>query len=344
MLLHPFEKFLYAADNGAATAKPELVESEDTGLETEVAPEPDAGTQVAEPEAEAEPELPDLSAAFEAHGLNGIPSDPTELGNQWRQMQQGLAEREQYRQQLAFLMHQQQQQLAAQQAKPVEPPKLPWELPKFNRQYMQFLTQDESGNITVKPGGDPTLPKQYQDWKAAYDGAIDKFLSDPYAVVNEAPAITELKQQLQQMQAQSVQMQHNWEMRDFERENAEWLFQPGTRNLTPAGQQAEMFRREALQFGIADWRGYVNSKIDALLARHLLEQQNAAAATAQAQQTASAANIAAKQALLNKNAGKPNRSGTFARKTRETPSQNGDPWVTLRQSLKDLPDEDFGPG
>lgn len=337
----------YMAPSGKAAEATEEDEGELTdddvqaadGTEGEEAP---ADTEAPEAEVDAEPEVTSYKDYFAKAGLKDIPDDPAQFASRFQQLSQSAQEAANQRQMIQMLQWQlaQAAQPKPEPPKPVERKKL-WEIPQFDPALKQGLVLDENGQITVKPGYDPSLPQQYQKYQAAVEQAQVQslqMLADPHAFVEQhiQPALAPFIQQqaMEIAQRQFAQMQETAALRQFEHANREWIFQADGQTLTPLAQTWNQHYQQAKQFGHPDAIGYAESQIKAMERDYLLQQQQ--------QETPEASEARKKMALLNSARRSPNRGGSFPSRHKKGPPQNkSDLWAGLRNKLEDLPKEDF---
>ena len=336
-----WNRFAFAPSGSAAEVE-EVVD--ETPVETE-----GGDLESVETEVEEAPSKPSLAEAFKAHNLN-LPDDPEVLTRELRALAERARKADELERQVQWYAHQQSQQQAPPQEtkKEAAARKKLWDLPQFDRRAMSLLTQDENGNIVVRPGGDPTLPAQYAKWKEAREEAMDKaleMLADPYAFYeqNIQPHAAEQYAQMaaEASQAAVYQYQQQQRLQAFENENIEWVYEKDvsgrpTRQLSPAAQQWNQFYNEAIQYRHNDPIGYATDRLDAILFRSRLEQE---AATKDQPTEADK-----KHDFLAAAARKPNKGGTMEKRTRSTPPQHKDGdklFEDLKARLKALPPEDF---
>ncbi len=292
-----------------------------------------------EGDADAEPDVPlaDLGAAFKQHGLN-LPADPKELDRQWRDMQAKSAQAAEMQQRMNWLLYNQSQQQAAAQAKAQQAaqekpkPKI-FDLPEYDPKWTELVTRDENGNLVPVPGAQPDLPQKIKAYAAAREEAMNRMLADPLGVLmpHLQPHIQEQAAQIAQQVAYQQHQQAS--LARFEAENTEWVYEKGTRNLTPAAHQWNKFYGEAIQYGLADPLAYANDKFDAILFRIRLQEE--------ANKKEPVTEEDKKAAFLEGAARRPNRGGTLPKPTRKTPAQGKDPWKQLHDELSKLPKEDL---
>lgn len=290
----------------------------------------------------AEKATPDLSSVWEQHGISGLPNDPQAIAQAYQQYGQMQSRVNELQQQLLWQAHNYRQQQEMAQRPPAEKPKPLFELPEFNREWLNMVTTDEHGNVIAKPGADPSLPQKINAYAKAREQYLDKFLSDPIGTLQQglAPVIQQTANQIAEQRVRELRLEQG--LRQFERENASWVFVNGKGGaITPAAQTFNRYFQEALQMGVQDPIAYAERGINAELAPILIEQQ----ATAAQKQAAAANNknqdrefikaAASKQA--NRTGGQPN--GT-TRKSK--PRADGQfPRAKLLQAFKNLPDSDF---
>jgi hypothetical protein len=178
----------------------------------------------------------------------------------------------------------------------------PWvDLPKFERQLMQFVARDPStGELVAKPGAPPDLLARYQEFQQRYEEtawnlvtAPEKVLADPIRQLVAAEAAGIVREQMAEYQRQQ-------QVQGILRDNSSWLFAPdpgpaGRPVLSEAGRLFHLHVQEAAAMGIADdarQAAYARRQLEADLIR-LLHQRAGAAPTA------AAASAAQKDGFLN---------------------------------------------
>lgn len=104
------------------------------------------------------------------------------LVNDWQAARQRVDEQNQVVYTLQQQMEGLQRQLAQQQPPEPDPdptPEYKWqgaEVPQFNPEMKAFLERDEHGNIVAKPGADPMLPQQYQEYQRRREAVLDDII------------------------------------------------------------------------------------------------------------------------------------------------------------------------
>lgn len=236
------------------------------------------------------PDEPVEPAVEEPQSLTslGFPTDdPQALKSQW----DDLNSRAQQARQIEFLYAQQMRQMQEQQAaaakaaeKPAEKPAPPWKLPDFDPSLKKFLRADAEGNITVIPGGDPTLAQRYQEWLDAKEQAQQKFLHDPLGSLQ--PLVEPLIEQKARAVAEQMfreQAQRQWQaeqqrlLKQYEQTYKDiYLNKDGSPNNL--GQQWNYHHAQAVQFGLPNPIEYAHNMMDAIFGRALMDQQGQQAA------------------------------------------------------------------
>lgn len=333
MFIRPWlDTFTFAASgHPAETADSDPADEPEEKPEAEVTETvEDAGDSSATETAEASP--PDFGEYMKSHGLEF--DSPETLKSQLDAARQAQAERDQVRQQMLWLMHNQQQMAAAQnQPAPKQPekPKLPWgEAPDWKPEYREGFDVDSNGNVIVKPGYPVDLTQRQAAYTKWLNSGVHQLLTSPETLLSYVqPQIDERAKAIAAEHVRQLHLQMRLEQ--YEKENAAWI-KDEHGNLTPHAHEFNQHLNQAIQMGMPDPLGFADSMLDAKLARMLLaEKANAKPSKTERD-----------QAFLRKAAQKPNRTGTFPRNTRKTPAQNKrDPFGALAASLEDLPPEDF---
>lgn len=338
MLFKPtFHSFNYAPSGSPADAQGEITDEEvgfDAGASTEstdaeIPTEGDGGP--------AEPALPDLGAAFKAHNLN-LPADPKELDRRFRDLESRAKQADDLQNRMNWLYHQQAQAQQAerqklQQAEQSKPKPKIFDLPEYDPKWLDMVHRNEAGELVAKPGAMPDLPQKINAYAQAREDALNRFLSDPMGLIQGQMGEVIDQRAGQIAMGAMRQYQQAEALRKFEADNTEWVFDKGTRNLTPAAQHWNQFYAEAQQYGLADPITYATDKFDALLYRLKINEDA---------QRKEPTNQERKESFLEAAARKPNRTGTFEKATRRTPAQNPKKlWETLDEKVRNLPKEDF---
>lgn len=330
--------FVYAPSGTAAEAveEPEPVEA-DAGAEPETPSEPSP-----EPEPEVPDAPPSLGDVWKQHGIAGLPDDPQEFQRTIAEMRRQSAETERYRQYAAIQEQMlRQQQLIQQQApKPApEKPKMPWEIPSFDRRMIDQLMTDEQGNLVPKPGAMPNVVNDYRAWQTAREAAQDKWLADPRAVLNDLGYVTP-EQVAQITEQRIVRYQRQTELRQFENTNREWLYD-ASGQFTPAGNMWNQNYIWALNSGYPDPIQFAEMRVNNEVYKIRL-QQDAEAEKAAAAEAAEPTEDEKKSLFLHSAARKPNRTGAQPKKGKPLTIPKGqDGWEWMKQQLAQLPPEDL---
>lgn len=318
--------FAYAAEAEAGAAVADAPEPEPT--ET-----PEPSEQLPEPEeVSTEPSAEDPYATFDAFG---IPRDREAANAHLRNLTAQAHQNAQLRAMLWQLEQGRQQQTEAPKPAAESKPKLPWELPKFDPRLKQQLVYDTEGNLTVRPGGPPNLVAEYQQYQQAREDAIDKFLADPYTVMQEglmplirAEAERIAQQQFQNQQTQSAESAFQQRLQGYYQQNKQWLEDSVTGQPTQWAWTWGNAIKQARAMGHPDPLGYADQVIDAELFRFQQSQE--------ADKPEPKNGQAAQMAFL-KAKNKPGRAGAQSRPNgKKSPSPDADPFARLRSDLEKL--------
>jgi hypothetical protein len=183
-------------------------------------------------------------------------------------VQQYLSHRPEYEKWLAT---RNQQQPQAPQP-PQEKPKGWWNPPELKDSYKRYLVKDESGRDTIHPDAPLDARAALSEWMDYRADFAQKFLANP------EQALGPMVQELAQKQAQEI-IEKTLEKRDnesyveqVEADNRDWLFDPETGSVSPAGLLVNKYIEQAKSHGIngpkARWEYAV-----AMTERDLLAQQ-----------------------------------------------------------------------
>jgi hypothetical protein len=202
---------------------------------------------------------------------------------QYRQVlpvaQEYLAHRDEF-QKWRDTLRQPQQAPAPQQAETQQEEKW-WNPPVVRDAYKRYLVKDENGREVIHP--DTPLDARHSlteflQYKADF---AQKFLTDPESALG--PMVTRMAQQqaesIVRQQFEAVEKQNY--VSNLERENADWLFDKSTGNVSREGQIVQKYIEEAKSLGIANpqsrWQYALNNTERDLLieARGIQEQQAA---------------------------------------------------------------------
>lgn len=287
----------------------------------------------------AKPAPPDLSQVWKQHGLTDLPNDPQELVSQFQQSRAAQQRVQQLQDQLLWQAHNQRQAQEAQQREAAKvPAKKLFDLPEFDREWLNLVTTDENGNIVAKNGVDPSLPQKINAYAKARESHIDKFLSDPMSILQGGiqPMIEQAAQRMMEQKLHQYHQQN--ELKGFEKENSSWVFQNGKNgSITPAAERWNVYYQEALRIGYQNPIQYAQRGLDAELTPILIQQQAEKEAAGQAATDARTAD----KSFLKRAAAQSNRGNSLPNAAQKKPPQNPrNVFSTLKQKLKDLPDHE----
>jgi hypothetical protein len=171
---------------------------------------------------------------------------------------------------------QQPQQQAPQQAAPQA--KKWWNPPELKDSYKRYLTKDENGRDVIHPDAPYDAKLALSEWQNYRADFAQKFLSNPEDALG--PMVADLAQK----QAQEI-VQQQLEARDresfvtnFEKENADWLFDKTTGSVSPAGLLLHKYVDEAMSKGIPPGKpraDYAVEKVELELFRQRYAQESA---------------------------------------------------------------------
>jgi hypothetical protein len=202
--------------------------------------------------------------------------------SQYRQVlpiaQEYLANRSEFDKWRASLQRQPQQAPEPQQAKQ---PEGWWNPPQVREAYKQYLVKDENGRDFIHP--DAPLDARHSltellQYKANF---AQKFLTNPEDALG--PMVQKLAQQQAQeiVQQQFAERAENEFVSRLERENADWLYDQQTGNVSREGALVQKYIEEAKQLGIGSpdqrWRYALNNtERDLMLEAQTIQEQRAA--------------------------------------------------------------------
>jgi hypothetical protein len=152
-----------------------------------------------------------------------------------------------------------------------------WNPPEVKEVYKRYLTKDEAGREVISP--DAPLDaryalEEYQQYRADF---AKKFLSDPEAALG--PMVQDLaSKQAQQIVEETLKNRDNEQyVSSLEKENADWLFDSETGQVTPEGFLVHKYIEEARDLGIQDpkkrWDHAVKAVERELLVQYFDQQQ-----------------------------------------------------------------------
>lgn len=202
---------------------------------------------------------------------------------QYRQVlpvaQEYLAHRDEF-QKWRDSLRQPQQAPIQQQAAP-EPEDKWWNPPQVREAYKRYLVKDDNGREIIHPEAPLDARHsltEYLQYKADF---AQKFLTDPESALG--PMVTRMAQQqaesIVRQQFEAVEKQNY--VSSLERDNADWLFDKQSGNVSREGQIVQKYIEEAKSLGISTpqsrWQYALNNTERDLLieARSIQEQQAA---------------------------------------------------------------------
>lgn len=325
------------AESGAAAG------AKDSGAKTAAGKTDDDGSEAEEEAAAEAAEAKDLAALLKERGL---PDDIEALTNGWQAQQRLQQENEEFRNRMLWMLHNQEQQRVAEQARQqayqqqqFQQQARVFQLPEYDPAWLQMVQHDDAGNLVAKSGADPTLPQKIQAYARAREDAVNRFLANPVGTLQQGigPMVYQAAEQIASQKV--AELQRELALRQYERDNADWVFvnqRDKSGGITPAAQIWNTHYREAVQRGLPDPIAFADAHLDALAFRQDLAHANQARAAQAAGKTAKDRDTE----LLKKAARTAGRSGAAqAAGGKKVPAK--DPWAKLRAELKDLPEEDL---
>ena len=283
-------------------------EIEDSGVEQEVESQ-DSGASEAQVAESAAPEAPVSQPAQDQYGVYGaFRSLPQFQGKddqtiaralygalereqastralaQYRQVlpvaQEYLAHRDEFQKWRDSLRQQPQQAPAPQQqAEPAE--EKWWNPPQVRDAYKRYLVRDENGREVIHP--DAPLDArhsltEYLQYKADF---AQKFLTDPESALGPMVARMAQQQAEQIVRQQFDVVEKQSFVSNLERENADWLFDKATGNVSREGQLVQKYIEEAKSLGVSSpqsrWQYALNNtERDLLIEARAIQEQQAA--------------------------------------------------------------------
>lgn len=176
---------------------------------------------------------------------------------------------------------------AQQLQQPAQPPKGWWNPPQVRDSYKRFLIKDESGREVIDPDAPPSAKEElyeYQQYKADF---ARKFLENPEGALGPMVQDLAAKQAEEIVQKQFEKVNNEQFVSTVEQENADWLFDPQTGNVTPEGLLVHKYVEEARAHGINGpqqrWQYAIAMTERDMLARVFDESQAAQASQRQQQ-------------------------------------------------------------
>jgi hypothetical protein len=164
---------------------------------------------------------------------------------------------------------QQQQQAPAPQAAP-EPAKKWWNPPELKDSYKRYLTKDENGRDVIHPDAPYDAKLALTDWQNYRADFAQKFLSNPEDALGPMVAEMAQKQAQEIIEQQLADRDRQAYVDNFEKENADWLYDETTGSVSPAGLLLHKYIEEARSKGIPpgkDRADYAVEKVELELMR-----------------------------------------------------------------------------
>lgn len=189
---------------------------------------------------------------------------------EWRKQQESQGTQAAQAQQL-----QQQQQQNQQPAKPKF-----WSPPEIKESYKRYLVKDETGRTVISEDAPLEARHQLLEYQQAKADFAEKFLENPAETL--APIVQQMaSEQAQELIQERFQQAENEQfVTGVEQENADWLFDKETGNVTPEGFLVHRYIEEARERGIsgpkARWDYAVAMTERDLLAKRFDETQSQA--------------------------------------------------------------------
>ena len=239
----------YDLDDTSATSEPADGVPQSTEVESEA---PSAGSPY-----DAFKQLPQFQGQDDqaiAAGLYQSMQREQAASNALRQYQQVmpvaqeyLANRQEYE---AWKQGQSQQKQPETQAEQTEMMKKWWNPPQVSDSHRRYLTKDENGRDAIAENAPLDARAALSDWMNYRADFAHKFLNNPEETLG--PMVQELaQQQAQQMIEQTMDRRDNESfVTQVEKENADWLFDQETGNVSPAGLMVHKYIEQAKANGI----------------------------------------------------------------------------------------------
>jgi len=142
---------------------------------------------------------------------------------------------------------QQAQQLQQQAPKPEQ--KF-WSPPEIKESYKRYLVKDESGRTVISEDAPLEARHQLMEYQQAKADFAEKFLENPAETL--APIVQKMaaEQAQELIQERFQQVENDQFVSGIEQENADWLFDKETGNVTPEGFLVHKYIEEARDRGI----------------------------------------------------------------------------------------------
>jgi hypothetical protein len=183
--------------------------------------------------------------------------------------QEYLTHRESYQKWLESQRAPQQQQPQQQQ---VEAAKKWWNPPEVKESHRRYLVKDEQGRDTISPDAPFDARASLSDWLAYRADFAQRFLTNPEEALG--PMVAELAQkQAMELVEKTMETRDNESyVSDFLTQNADWLQDPNTGSVTPAGLLFHNMVEQAKSQGITSPRARVEFAV-AMTERAMLAQK-----------------------------------------------------------------------
>jgi hypothetical protein len=191
--------------------------------------------------------------------------------------QEYISNRPQYQKWLESQQQQAQQpQQAPQQAAPQA--KKWWNPPELKDSYKRYLTKDESGRDVIHPDAPYDARLALSEWQNYRADFAQKFLTNPEDAIGPMVAEMAQKQAQEIIQEQLATRDRESYVENFEKENADWLYDQNTGSVSPAGLLLHKYIDEARARGIPpgkDRADYAVEKVELELFRQRYSQESA---------------------------------------------------------------------
>lgn len=183
--------------------------------------------------------------------------------------QEYLTNREQYQRWLESQRAPQQQSPAQREAEAV---KKWWNPPEVKESHRRYLVKDEQGRDTISPDAPFDARASLQDWLAYRADFAQRFLTNPEEALG--PMVSELAQkQATELVEKTMETRDNESfVANFLTQNADWLQDPNTGSVTPAGLVFHNMIEQAKSQGITSPRARVEFAV-AMTERAMLVQK-----------------------------------------------------------------------
>lgn len=156
-----------------------------------------------------------------------------------------------------------------------------WNPPQVRDAYKRYLVKDENGREVIHPDAPLDARHSLTEFLQYKADFAQKFLTDPESALG--PMVTRMAQQqaeqIVRQQFETVEKQNY--VSNLERENADWLFDKQTGNVSREGQIVQKYIEEAKSLGIANpqsrWQYALNNtERDLLIEARAIQEQQAA--------------------------------------------------------------------